>query len=126
MTRVNLRAAFMTGLDSPVAAQQVFTDRVDEVSAFFAALENHEADLQSREISPVADRTVERRNVLAYYGVGGIGKTTLSQELERRLIDQAQEANRTDMTSVRIDLAEEGATDIESLLLRLRAGLGSL
>jgi tetratricopeptide (TPR) repeat protein len=126
MARVNLRAAFMAGVNSPVTAQQVFTDRADEVSAFQAALANLERGLDRASASPVVDRTQGRRNVLCFYGVGGIGKTTLSQELERRLLADAVAEDRGDVATVRIDVVDDSATDMESLLLRLRAGLGRL
>jgi hypothetical protein len=126
MTRVNLRAAFMSGLDSPVTAQQVFADRADETSAFHVAISNLEQELDRAAVSPVVDRTQGRRNILSYYGVGGIGKTTLSHELERRLMADAAAEKRTDVAAIRIDVVDDTATDMESLLLRLRAGLGRL
>jgi len=58
--------------------------------------------------------------VLVYYGVGGIGKTTLSAELERRFLSQGERA------AVRMDFAESAVPDVESYVLRLRAGLGHL
>lgn len=68
----------------------------------------------------MTDRRVPRRNVLVYYGVGGIGKTTLSAELERRFMSQDERA------AVRVDFAESAVPDVESYVLRLRAGLGHL
>lgn len=126
MTRVNLRAAFMSGTTSAVAAQQVFTNRSDETAAFSRALETLHTTLDSADISPVVDRMQGRRNLLAFYGVGGIGKTTLSHELERRFLADGQAGGRGDVASVRFDLSEDGVTDIETVLLRLRAGLGRL
>ncbi|MER5641910.1 hypothetical protein ABT095_33860 [Kitasatospora sp. NPDC002227] len=126
MTRTNLRVAFMSGLASTVAAQQVFTNRVDEVAAFGRSLDGLHQTLAEAQISPVVDRVQGRRNVLTFYGVGGIGKTSLSQELERRLLADAQAEGREDVVAVRVDVSEDGAGDIESLLLRLRAGLGRL
>ncbi|MFF2351835.1 tetratricopeptide repeat protein [Kitasatospora sp. NPDC058115] len=126
MARVNLRAAFMSGLSSTVTAQQVFTNRVDEVAAFNRSVESLCRTLDEAEVSPVVDRGQGRRNVLTLYGVGGIGKTTLSQELERRLLADAAAEGRDDVVAVRVDLSEDGACDIENLLMRLRAGLGQL
>ncbi|WP_224276273.1 hypothetical protein [Streptomyces sp. LS1784] len=126
MARVNLRAAFMSGLSSTVTAQQVFTNRVDEVAAFNRSVEGLRRTLDETEVSPVVDRAQGRRNVLTLYGVGGIGKSTLSHELERRLLADAAAEEREDVVAVRVDLAEDGACDIEGLLLRLRAGLGRL
>ncbi|WP_406094748.1 hypothetical protein [Kitasatospora purpeofusca] len=126
MARVNLRAAFMSGLSSTVTAQQVFTNRVDEVAAFERSVAGLRRTLDEAEVSPVMDRAQGRRNVLTLYGVGGIGKTTLSHELERRLLADATAEGRDDVVAVRVDLSEDGACDIEGLLLRLRAGLGQL
>ncbi|MET8630115.1 hypothetical protein ABZW30_41450 [Kitasatospora sp. NPDC004669] len=126
MARVNLRAAFMSGLSSTVTAQQVFTNRVDEVAAFNRSVEGLRRTLDEAEVSPVVDRAQGRCNVLTLYGVGGIGKTTLSHELERRLLADAAAEGRDDVVAVRVDVSEDGACDIESLLLRLRAGLGQL
>jgi hypothetical protein len=125
MARTNLRAAFMSGLDSPVAAQQVFTNRSDEMAAFDRAVIDHRRIVAEAPVSPVDDRAQGRRNVLAFYGIGGIGKTTLSHELERRLLG-GDVTGVDDAVAIRMDLAEPGATDIETVLLRLRAGLGRL
>ncbi|MFJ9843676.1 tetratricopeptide repeat protein [Kitasatospora sp. NPDC101155] len=126
MARVNLRAAFMSGLSSTVTAQQVFTNRVDEVAAFKRSVEGLRRILDEADVSPVVDRAQGRRNVLTLYGVGGIGKTTLSHELERRLLADAAAEGRDDVVTVRVDVSEDGACDIEGLLLRLRSGLGQL
>ncbi|GAA1391697.1 ATP/GTP-binding protein [Kitasatospora putterlickiae] len=126
MARVNLRAAFMSGLSSTVTAQQVFTNRVDEVAAFNRSVEGLCRTLDEAEVSPVVDRAQGRRNVLTLYGIGGIGKTALSHELERRLLADAAAERRDDVVAVRVDLSEDGACDIESVLLRVRAGLGQL
>lgn len=123
MSGMNLRAAFTLGLDSSIAAVQVFTNRVAEVAAFDNALEALTTTLASADISPVIDRSAPRRNVLVYFGVGGIGKTTLSRELERRYLDGVQH-DRGHRVAVRVDFAEP--FDLESYMLRLRAGLTSL
>ncbi|MER6395418.1 hypothetical protein ABT263_05035 [Kitasatospora sp. NPDC001603] len=126
MARVNLRAAFMNGLESTVTAQQVFINRVDEVAAFGRSVDGFHRMLDESEVSPVVDRAQGRCNVLTFYGVGGIGKSTLSHELERRFLADAAAEGRDDVVTLRLDVSEDGACDIENLLLRLRAGLGRL
>lgn len=126
MSKISLRAAFTLAPESLVSAQQVFTDRVTEVGAFDAALDALGSTLASAQVSPVTDRAMPRKNVLVYYGVGGIGKTTLSEELERRFAGRHQEGRDHDRAAIRFDFAESAAFDMESYLLRLRAGLGHL
>ena len=83
-------------------------------------------ELAAAGISPVTDRSLPRRNVLAYYGVGGIGKTTLSQELERRFTRVPGGERSRERAAIRFDFAESASFDMESYVLRLRAGLGHL
>ncbi|GGN71352.1 ATP/GTP-binding protein [Actinoplanes lobatus] len=64
------------------SAVDLFTDRVPESEAFAAATLIHLANVL--EGRAVLERPA-RDNVLTYYGVGGIGKTELSQRLERWL-----------------------------------------
>jgi hypothetical protein len=119
---MNLRAAFALGLDSPISAQQIFTNRVSEIAAFDGSLNALAAHLDSAQLSPVMDRRMARRNILVYYGVGGIGKTTLSAELERRFLRE----DRKSRAAVRVDFAESASREVESYVLRLRAGMGHL
>ncbi|MFO7274373.1 MAG: hypothetical protein DIU55_005845 [Bacillota bacterium] len=63
-----IRPKYGPGDDSIAPAGRQFTDRVDYITAFRRALE--------------APRPPHR--VLVFYGVGGIGKTTLRKELARR------------------------------------------
>jgi hypothetical protein len=126
MSKISLRAAFTLAPELPVAAQQVFTDRVTEVGAFDAALRTLGSTLAAADVSPVTDRAMPRKNVLVYYGVGGIGKTTLAEELERRFAGRHQEGRDRERAAIRFDFAESAAFDMESYVLRLRAGLGHL
>jgi hypothetical protein len=126
MSKLSLRAAFTLGLQSTLAAQRVFTDRVTEIAAFDASLESLQRSLSVAELSPVIDRNMPRANVLVYFGVGGIGKTTLSQELENRFTSHNQDAPEQARATVRFDFSETATFDLESYILRLRAGLGHL
>jgi tetratricopeptide (TPR) repeat protein len=122
-----LRATFIAGPQSGLTAQDTFTNRVSEVEAFRRSLA---AITESRTTSGAnigVDLTSPRRNVLVYYGLGGIGKTTLSRYLERGLSSGAIESSRAARQAVaRIDFGESGDFDQEIFLLRLRAGLGPL
>lgn len=125
MSRISLRAAFALAQGSLVTAQQVFTDRASEVGSFDEALRAMAA-LEAPGASPVTDRRIPRKNVLVYYGVGGIGKTTLSEELEHRFTAQASADKNRERAAIRFDFAESAAFDMESYVLRLRAGMGHL
>jgi hypothetical protein len=104
---------------SALSAQRVFTNRDDQVAAFF---ELHErlSTLARRSPNVVLDLKAPRRNVLAFYGQGGIGKTRLSNELERRF--RELELGKVRRGVVRIDFSEPSARDPELFLLALRAG----
>jgi hypothetical protein len=67
--------------------------RAPDASSFDEALGATAATLTAPGGSPVTDRRITPTNVLVYYGVGGIGKTTLSEEPERdapRYLDRAR------------------------------------
>ncbi len=83
-----------------------------------------EATLATAEVSPVINLRSPRKNVLVYFGVGGIGKTTLSQEIERQFAEVNDKGKPR--AAMRFDFAESAALDMESYVLRLRAGLGRL
>src|ERR1022692_2721735 len=126
MSRISLRAAFSLAQESPVSAQEVFTNRVTEIEAFDASVRALGRELAAADIPPVTDRSRPRRNVLVYYGVGGIGKTTLSQELERRFTTREDGERDRERAAIRFDFAESAPFDMETYVLRLRAGLGHL
>lgn len=114
---MDLDRFFSVGPDTPVAAQDVFTNRVSELEAFDAAVASMRLE-DPRQA--VVDTRAPRRNVLSCYGMGGIGKTRLSQELERRWLDSEDESRR----AFRTDFAEGGASNLEGILVGLRATLG--
>lgn len=120
-----MRAAFVLPPDSPVGAQRVFTNRLTEVQALDASLETMVRSLADPNYSPVTDRSLPRRNVLVFYGVGGIGKTTLSKELSRRW-SEPDTSERGPRCAIRVDFADQQACDLETYVLRLRAGLVGL
>ncbi|MER6384170.1 hypothetical protein [Streptomyces sp. NPDC001250] len=107
----DLRALFSTN-DRGVAAQETFTNRQAQWEALAAALTEH---LQ-RTGAPgfdIEDFEAPRDNVIVFHGVGGVGKTTLSRQLEAALTDAGRRPAQwgepgwpTDrILPVRIDLA---------------------
>lgn len=119
-----LRVLFTSGPGTGLSAQEVFTNRGQELEAFQQSLS---AYAQSRRSipSPVTEMGIPRTNVLVYYGLGGIGKTTLSRQLEQRFVsEESEELGRR--ASIRVDFGEGGGFDLETFILRLRAGLALL
>lgn len=133
MSKKDLRILFSTN-GSRFDAVHVFANRNDERQVFDVAFAAHRESINNSDgqaenvISP-------RQNVLVYYGLGGIGKTTLSRELQIRI--EASATNKKeelppewpplpkdigDVISVRVDFAEAG-TDFESVIIALRAAL---
>lgn len=115
----------MGGRDS---AEFVFADRVGESAALARSLTNHAARVRSSTINPV-----EGHNVLTFHGLGGVGKTKLSQRLEawvRRAPGDygdwgpAPVGTSDTVLTVRWDLNNSrGNVDVVGLLVALRAGL---
>jgi hypothetical protein len=98
--------------------QPTFTNRVNELALFKAARNAHTA-WKSTIDSMNAD--TPRRNVIDFYGVGGIGKSSLLHRLEK-------EASQSDSPfgSCYINFEDATAFDIENLILRVRSAVGSL
>ncbi|HEX2095280.1 MAG TPA: tetratricopeptide repeat protein [Longimicrobiaceae bacterium] len=90
-------------LGGPGQASRPFTDRDEFIAAFDAARRGIPRD---------------RHHVLVYYGVGGIGKTALLQELRRRLREDAPW-----VAHAGLDLRDASARLPAAALVRLRAAL---
>lgn len=99
-------------------ARPFFTNRTPEIKRFGDVLSAH--DHWRVTIDPL-DVDVPRRNILNYYGVGGIGKSSLLRELNRKLAE-----SRTPSASALIDFAESSSFSMEDLILRLRTSVGEL
>ena len=102
------------------AAQAVptFTNRVVELAAFEAALAQHRDRLGT--IDPL-DVDSPRLNVLAYFGVGGIGKSSMLRRIEASLAQV-----EPPVAHVLIDFHRPSAFNVEDVVLRLRVAVGEL
>lgn len=101
---------------SLITVDEVFVDRAPYLAAFDGALRA----LWDRP-EPAGLAGVPRRNVLAFHGLGGIGKSTLSQELQRRFHRHDTDRQRL---SCRIDLDDGTLADLETCVIALRGTLG--
>ncbi|WP_025351590.1 hypothetical protein [Nocardia nova] len=104
----------------------LFTDRVPESVAYAAALTAHRAYMDVAEDVPGA------RNVLVFHGVGGIGKTTLSERLEQWSNGELPAINPWGppvpvAATCRIDLHQtRGHVDMVAALVSLRRAFGKV
>lgn len=103
-----------------ISAQDIFTNRERELEAFEDSLPR----LRAPHLVPGLQQDIQHRNVLAFYGIGGIGKTTLSCELEHRFETGRYAAAAKLRIPCRIDLDNPVLLDLETLLIHLRSALG--
>jgi hypothetical protein len=112
------------------SATDLFTNRMREQVAFATALAAH-VDRVRAGRAVLAERA--RRNVLVYYGVGGIGKTELSRRLERwirgELDDQGEWGPSPEfggrVETLRIDFHGRAAVDATDIVLTLRTAVAA-
>ncbi|MGC4755592.1 hypothetical protein ACLQ3E_05245 [Micromonospora trifolii] len=132
MPRRDLRALFRTNVEG-LDAVYVFANREDERIAFDSAFAAHQAGLDD-PVAQVGDMTSPRSNVLTFYGVGGIGKTSLSRQLQARVESPDESlpegwpaiSEAPKVLTARLDLSREAGHDFESMILLLRAALAPL
>lgn len=132
MPRSDLRSLFRSNQQN-LTAEDVFADRMDEWGAVARSLAAHAAAVRQPGFN-VADFESPRRNVLVFYGVGGIGKSTFSRRLEEHLsADGPSTAQWTAVPDgvgrllpVRIDLSRQSGLGFEDILLALRLTAGRL
>ncbi|MFZ3562890.1 ATP/GTP-binding protein [Streptomyces sp. BH097] len=126
----DLRAVFGSN-DRELAADEAFTNRQAQWAHVTTALAEHLRRVSAPGFD-VEDLEAQRRNVLVFHGVGGIGKTTLSRKIEAALGGARPEQwsaaawPGARLVPVRIDLARSAGTDIEQVVLTLRLALAEL
>lgn len=116
---MELETFFSIGWSATASAQNTFTNRNAELDAFAAALSGLALDAPVRLVEDVH---APRRNILVFYGMGGVGKSRLSKELNRRYAEQTGPAEQR--AAVRVDFEHGGSGDLEGILLGIRAALG--
>ncbi|WP_328894182.1 ATP/GTP-binding protein [Streptomyces sp. NBC_00236] len=132
MSRSDLRALFRSN-DRELKAVDFFADRRDEWATVAAAIAGHTRRVRQPGFD-VEDLEAPRRNALVFYGVGGIGKSTLSRGLAEHLADPAARAGDwpplnpmvCPVLPVRVDLSNESGADFESLILAMRLAVSEL
>jgi hypothetical protein len=96
-----------------------FTNRGSEFELFEQRLRAHSA--WKTTIDPT-DMNAPRRNLLNFYGIGGIGKSTLIREIQRRLASTVDIPTAT----LLVDFQEPTSFDTEDFILRVRSAAGEL
>jgi len=113
--------------DAESAASFLFTDRVPESQALADSLSTHIRRVREDRVTGVGEP-----NVLTFYGMGGVGKSQLSQRLEAWLTGGlpgdsewgAPPPLAGPVLTVRWDLNDtRGNLDVAALMIGLRAGL---
>lgn len=129
----DLRALFGSN-DRRLSADEAFTNRQGQWQTVAAALTEHLRHIAAPGFN-VEDVEAPRRNVLVFYGVGGIGKSTLSRKLEAALAGAEQRPvqwgeptwpDGPSILPVRIDLSRSVGTDFERVILTIRLALAEL
>jgi tetratricopeptide (TPR) repeat protein len=113
--------------DPQYTATELFTNRIDEHTAFTTALLQHTEGVRGG--SATLGHTA-RRNVITFYGVGGIGKTELSRRLESWCVGELAEPGDWArlppdqlLATVRIDFHGSRVVNAVDIMLRLRVAV---
>ncbi len=128
----DLRALFSSNDPVDVDSAEAFTNRQQQWSLVATAVEEHLRTIAVPGFD-VEDLESPRTNVIAFHGVGGVGKTTLLRKLEASLAaaDQRPQQWGTGIGAgerllpVRIDLSRSASTgsDFERVVLTIRLAL---
>ena len=114
---------------SEISAQRTFSDRIPSQRAFDKSLETIRNINKrfSQGIESPTNLTTPRKNVLHFYGIGGIGKTELLERLYQRIIGECQDTTHWDefpysseTIACYFDLSRHNVPTIEKILLGIR------
>ncbi|MFG2887590.1 ATP/GTP-binding protein [Streptomyces sp. NPDC048297] len=126
----DLRALFSS--NEPIDTSEAFANRQRQWELVATAIEEHLRHTGAGGFDP-AGLEAPRRNVVAFYGVGGVGKSTFLRKLEATLAHPGQRpaqwgepvwAGHT-LLPVRIDLSRSAGTSFEDVVLTVRAALAA-
>ncbi|KOU01343.1 hypothetical protein ADK86_12405 [Streptomyces sp. NRRL F-5755] len=129
----DLRALFSS--NDPVGDREAFTNRQAQWTAAATAVEEHLRHLADPAFD-VEDLEALRNNLVVFYGVGGIGKSTLLRKLEASLTEAEQRPQQCGAPAwagekilpIRIDLARSRAATgsvFENVVLTVRLALAA-
>ncbi|MFB4305052.1 hypothetical protein [Actinomadura sp. GTD37] len=115
---------FGYGPEAPFATNEVFTNREEQIGRCHRWLIEHSA----REWPVPALMNFQRPavNILAVAGEGGIGKSTLTRHVADLAVQGKLDGLPKNRACAVLDFADPDTSSFESLLLRVRAGLGPL
>lgn len=118
---MDLDRFFALGPRPPFQANQVFTNREEQVRAF------HEFVLRQQERAWSVDELLDFQrpawNVLTFVGEGGIGKSTLIRHVLELAGGGELSGLPEDRAGVVIDFGDPANQSFESVMLRVRAGV---
>lgn len=120
---MDLERMMTVGAAAPLQAQEVFTNRLEQLSSFQAALDHARGVFGRREV--VGDLLTGRSNVVAFHGMGGMGKTTLSEELQKRFQRGDFSAVGCVPVTAQMDFSKLELSSLEAVILHLRSTLGA-
>lgn len=132
MSRSDLRSLFRSN-DRELKAVDIFADRHDEWATVAESLTRHAERVHGTSFD-VEDLEKPRSNVLVFYGMGGIGKSTLSRGVAEHLAEGAVrgadwpplDPGVGRVVPVRVDFSRDAGRDFESLMLALRLAAAEL
>ncbi|MFJ2781572.1 ATP/GTP-binding protein [Kitasatospora sp. NPDC087315] len=128
----DLRTLFSSNDPSEVESAEAFTNRQQQWSLVATAIEEHLRHIAAPGFD-AEDLEAPRTNVLVFYGVGGVGKSTLLRKIEASLTAADRRPQQWGagigagerLLPVRIDLARAASTgsDFERVVLTIRLAL---